>query len=75
MVRLERFKIGEVVRMEYQNLDLEAFDYQEGDGAERFRVRVTGSPAGEQRYADAEEVTIRPDLRGQLRRLERRAIR
>ena len=59
--------------MEYQNLDLEAFDYQAGDGTERFRVRVTGSPAGEQRHADAEEVTIRPDLRRQLRRLERRA--
>ena len=61
--------------MEYKNLDLEAFDYRAEDGIERFRVRVTGSPAGEQRYADAEEVTIRPDLRGQLRRLERRAIR
>jgi hypothetical protein len=61
--------------MEYKNLDLEAFDYRAEDGAERFRVRVTGSPAGEQRYADAEEVTIPPDLRRQLRRLERRGMR
>jgi hypothetical protein len=62
--------------MQYRNLDLEAFEYQRAEGGvERFHVRVTGSPAGEQRYADAEEVTIRPDLRRQLRRLERRGMR
>jgi hypothetical protein len=61
--------------MEYRNLDLEAFDYEAADDVERFRVRVTGSPAGEQRYADAEQVTILPDLRKQLRQLERRGMR
>jgi hypothetical protein len=60
--------------MEYRYLDLDAFDYWAGDGAERFRVRVTDSPAGEQRHADAEEVTIPLDFRKRLRRLERRAL-
>jgi len=60
--------------MRYRNLDLEAFDYLATDGGERFRVRVSGSPGGEQRLADAEEVTLPPDLRRQLRRLERRSL-
>jgi hypothetical protein len=60
--------------MEYRNLDLEAFDYRKEDDGERFRVRVTGSPAGEQRHSEAEEVTIPPDLRTRLRRLEKRAL-
>jgi len=61
--------------MEYQKLDLEAFDYHRTeDGVERFRVRVTGSPAGEQKHAHAEEVTIPPDLRKRLRRLEKRTL-
>jgi hypothetical protein len=60
--------------MEYRNLDLEAFDYRKKDDGEHFRVRVTGSPAGEQRHSDAEDVTIPPDLRKRLRRLERRRL-
>ena len=61
--------------MEYRNLDLEAFDYHRAeDGVERFRVRVTGSPAGEQKHAYAEEVTIPPGLRKRLRRLEKRTL-
>jgi hypothetical protein len=61
--------------MQYRNLDLEAFEYQRAEGGvERFHVRVTGSPAGEQRYADAEEVTIPPELRKRLRRLEKRTL-
>jgi len=60
--------------MEYRNLDLEAFDYRKEEDGERFHVRVTGSPAGEQRHSEAEEVTIPPDLRTRLRRLERRRL-
>jgi hypothetical protein len=61
--------------MEYRKLDLEAFDYRRTeDGVGRFRVRVTGSPAGEQKHAHAEEVTIPPDLRKRLRRLEKRTL-
>ena len=60
--------------MEYCNLDLDAFDYRVAGDGERFRVRVTSSPAGEQRYADAEEVTIFPDLRHRLRSLEKRSL-
>ena len=60
--------------MRYRNLDLEAFDYRATDDGERFHVRVSGSPVGEQRLADAEEVTLPPDLRRQLRRLERRGL-
>ena len=60
--------------MRYQNLDLEAFDYRADGGEERFRVRVAGSPAGEQRLAEAEEVTLPASLRPRLRRLDRRAL-
>jgi hypothetical protein len=61
--------------MEYRNLDLEAFDYRKEDDGECFRVRVTDSPAGQQRHSAAEEVTISPDLRTRLRRLERRKLK
>jgi len=61
--------------MRYRNLDLEAFDYRATDGGERFRVRVSSSPGGEQRLADAEEVTLPPELRRRLRRLEKRQFR
>lgn len=60
--------------MGYRNLDLEAFEYRVEGGMERFRVRVAGSPAGEQKLTDAEEVTVPPDLRNRLRRLERRSL-
>ena len=56
--------------MMYHNLDLEAFDYcVEGD-MERFRVRVTDSPAGEQWHGDADQVIVSPDLRQRLQMLE-----
>jgi hypothetical protein len=60
--------------MEYRNLDLELFDYRADDGAERYRVRVADSPAGQQRYADAAEVKVPTDLRRRVRQLERRAL-
>ena len=61
--------------MQYRNLNLEAFDYHRAeDGVERFRVRVTGSPAGEQKHAHAEEGTVPPGLRKRLRRLEKRTL-
>jgi hypothetical protein len=52
------------------NLDLELCDYVVGYDAETFRVRVAGSPAGEQPHADADEVAIPRDLRERLRLLE-----
>src|SRR5512143_1909310 len=60
--------------MRYRNLDLEAFGYTKEDTLERFSVRVGKSPAGEQRLADAEPVTLPPELRPRLRRLEKRAL-
>jgi len=60
--------------MEYRNLDLETFDYRAEDDGGSFRVRVAGSPAGEQRYGEAESVRIPADLRRRLRRLERRTL-
>jgi hypothetical protein len=60
--------------MHYVNLDIEAFDYHNADGAETFRVRVANSPAGEQKLADAETVRMSPELGARLRRLERRAL-
>lgn len=58
----------------YHNLDLEAFDYRVDDSAESFRVRVVGSPAGEQKLTDAEEVEVQSDLRDRLRRLDKRRL-
>src|SRR5690242_12671401 len=63
-----------VFHMHYANLDIEAFDYRNADGAETFRVRVVNSPAGEQKLADAETVHMPPELGARLRRLERRAL-
>ncbi len=56
----------------YRNLDLEAFGYQQtAEGIESFRVRVAGSPAGGQKLADAEEVTVPEDLRKRSRWLSK----
>ena len=50
--------------MEYRNLDLEVFDYHVEGDVERFRVRVAGSPSGEQR--GDEGVAVPPGLRQRL---------
>jgi hypothetical protein len=55
--------------MEYRNLDLEVFDYHVEGDVEQFRVRVAGSPSGEQR--GDEEVAVPPGLRQRLPWLER----
>jgi len=60
--------------VQYLNFDLDAFDYEEHAGGERFSVRVAESPAGQQRLSDAEQVPLAPDLRRRLRRLERRML-
>ncbi len=58
--------------MQYRNFDIEAFDYEE-DG-ERFSVRVADSPAGQQRLSHAQQVSLPPDFRNRLRRLDRRKL-
>jgi hypothetical protein len=60
--------------MKYLNLNLEAFDYKKENDTERFRVRVSNSPAGEQKAGDAETVSLPNDLRSRLRRLEKRSL-
>jgi len=61
--------------MEYRDFDIEAFDHEEGAGGDqRFKVRVTDSPAGQQRIGRAEQVSLPADLRPRLRRLERRLL-
>lgn len=60
--------------MKYLNLNLEAFEYRKENNTERFRVRVTNSPAGEQKAGDAETVRLPDDLRLRLRSLERRRL-
>ncbi len=60
--------------MKYLNFDLEAFDYKATPSAERFRVRVISSPVGEQRQTEAETVSLPSELRGRLRRLDKRAL-
>lgn len=60
--------------MQYLNFDIDAFDYEKDADGERFSVRVAQSPGGEQRLWDAEKVLLFPDLRNQLRRLEKRSL-
>jgi hypothetical protein len=60
--------------MEYLNLRLNTSQYQNDNGVERFRVRVSESPAGEQAQGTAEDVTLSPDLRQRVRRLEKRTL-
>jgi hypothetical protein len=58
--------------LEYQNLDLEAFDYRErGDGSAVFRVRVEDSPAGGQPHNEAVESHISAHLSEEIRNLDR----
>jgi CHAT domain len=58
--------------MRYQNLDIEASNYHRSEESESFRVRVLASPAGEQNQA--EDVSLDPNLRVELRQLERRLL-
>jgi hypothetical protein len=60
--------------MKYLNLNLETLEYRKENNTESFRVRVTNSPAGEQKAGDAETVTLPDDLRSRLRRLEKRVL-
>lgn len=56
--------------MHYRNFDLDLFSYERTGEIERFRVRVTQSPAGRQKYSDAELVTLTATLRSRLADLE-----
>lgn len=49
--------------MRYINFDLEAFDYTNAAGSEHFYVRISRSPAGEQKINQAEPVAIPGGLR------------
>ena len=60
--------------MRYRNFDLDLFAYQRAEGIEHFRVRVAQSPAGRQKYNDAESVVLDTDLRSQLPKLEERGL-
>ena len=60
--------------MKYNNLDLEVFDYHSDNRNERFSVRVSASPAGEQKLAAADKVNIPGDLRQKLRLLDLRGL-
>lgn len=60
--------------MEYKNLDLEAFEYQEDGGARSFKVRVEHSPAGDQTYDEAIPVSLPGNLNSRLRNLEKRNL-
>jgi hypothetical protein len=60
--------------MKYLNFDVEAFQYQKNDTKESFRVRVAGSPVGEMRPNEAEEVVVPQDFRLRLSFLEDRDL-
>lgn len=60
--------------MEYRDFDIDAFDYEKDSGGDRFAVRVADSSAGQQTIGRAEQVTLSPDLRSRLRRLEKRKL-
>jgi CHAT domain len=49
--------------MKYRNFDIEMYDYEEQDGNESYKVRVTNSPAGDQSPSQAERVTLPRELR------------
>jgi len=55
--------------MRYRNLDIEAVEHRIENGCERFKVRVTSSPAGDQRPSDAEPVVLPTELRHRRARL------
>ena len=60
--------------MQYRDFDIDAFDYERDAGGDRFAVRVADSSAGQQTIGRAEQVTLSPDLRSRLRRLEKRKL-
>ncbi len=60
--------------VQYLNCDIDAFDHEKDAGGERFSVRVVESPGGQHKIGGAEQVTFPPDLRAQLRRLEKRSL-
>ena len=57
--------------MIYRSLILEAFDYTKADDVESFTVRIFDSPAGGMNKSEAVTVTLQPDLRKRIRRLEK----
>ncbi|HLV02835.1 MAG TPA: hypothetical protein VKZ59_16315, partial [Acidobacteriota bacterium] len=58
----------------YQNFDIELFDYIESSDGQRFRVRVSRSPSGEQKISEAEEVILTAGPRQELKALENRDL-
>ena len=54
---------------DYENLDLELFDYRRHDAQEGFRARVAGSPAGEMGISEAVECVLARDFRPSLQAL------
>ena len=59
--------------MQYQNFDLEVFDYRANNVSERFTVRAS-SQAGEQRIADADKVSLPKHVRQSIGALQRRQL-
>lgn len=60
--------------MKYRNFDLDAFEYKPTDTTERFKVRVAGSPAGEQTIDAAEKVSLPLRVIQRLGPLRRRQL-
>ena len=60
--------------MEYRSVQVEAFDYKNSGDVESFKVFISKSPGGEMNRSEAVEVTIPPDLRDRLRKLDRRHL-
>jgi hypothetical protein len=58
--------------MKYLNFDLEVFNYTDTNYVESFNVRVSASPAGQQKVSASERVQLPPDIRSQQRMLDRR---
>lgn len=60
--------------MNYVNFDLEASGYVDRDNVESFSVRVTHSPAGQQKRGAAEFSQLPIDVRSGVRMLDRRGL-
>lgn len=60
--------------MQYRSLNLEAFDYKKEGEVESFNVLISNSPAGGMTKSEATPVTLPPDLRPRLRRLDKRFL-
>ncbi len=58
----------------YLNLDIELLDYRKEGGEESLRARVSASPVGEQRDAEASRVIFPGGLRDRMRKLEHREL-